>query len=151
MRVPFLISLAAAFASLIAQSGGQDVPSGFHDVRVQEIHWVPNPAVPGAQVAVLLGNPGQPGPLVVRVRFPANTIVPPHTHPEARTYTVLAGTWKLGFGDTYDAGKLRSYPAGSLYRLPPKVPHFQASGDGETIVQVESIGPSATDFIKPIP
>jgi len=147
MRISLLMSLVLA---AFAQTLGQDLPTGFHDVHAREIPWTSNPTVPGGQFAILLGNPSQPGPLVVRVRFPPNTIVAPHTHPEARTYTVLAGTWKLGFGDAYDAKKLRSYPAGSLYRLPARVPHFQASGDIETVVQIESIGPSGTDFIKSI-
>lgn len=150
MRLPLLMSLAVALTSLVTSPQGQDIPSGFHDVQERDIRWMPNPTVPGGQFAILLGNPNQPGPLVVRVRFPAKTIVAPHTHPDARTYTVLAGTWKLGFGDTYEMTKLRSYPAGSLYRLPARVPHFQASGDVETIVQIESIGPSATNFVKSI-
>jgi hypothetical protein len=29
------------------------------------------------------------------------------------------------------------------------VAHFQASGSVETIVQIESIGPTSTDFVNP--
>ena len=42
---------------------------------------------------------------------------------------------------------LRSYKAGSLYRLPARVPHFQATGAAGAVVQIESIGPTSTDFI----
>jgi hypothetical protein len=74
----------------------------------------------------------------------------PHTHPEARTYTVLRGEWKLGLGAKYDTAVLRSFPPGSLYRLPARAPHFQASGATETIVQIDSVGPSTTDFLDPL-
>jgi quercetin dioxygenase-like cupin family protein len=126
---------------------GQAVPEGFSRVLVNEITWLPNPAVRGGELAILLGDPNRSGPLVVRVKFAPNIAVPPHTHPDARTYTVLSGEWRLGFGEKFDPAALRTFPAGSLYRLPAGVPHFQASGSSETIVQIESIGPTRTDFL----
>jgi hypothetical protein len=75
--------------------------------------------------------------------------VQPHTHPEARSYTVLAGEWKLGFGEQFNEANLRSFPAGSLYRLPADVAHYQASGNVETVIQIQGRGPSATVFVKP--
>lgn len=118
------------------------------EVRPEQIRWQSHPAVPGGQFAVLVGNPREAQPLVFRIKLPPNITFQPHTHPEARTYTVLAGEWKLGLGEKFDAAQLRSYPAGSLYRLGAKVPHFQATGATETIVQIESIGPTSTDFLK---
>jgi hypothetical protein len=73
----------------------------------------------------------------------------PHTHREPRTYTVLDGEWRLGLGTKFDDMRLRSYPAGAVYRLRANVPHFRAAGALETIVQIESVGPSSTDFIDP--
>ena len=80
------------------------------------------------QVATLLGDPDKPVPIVTRVKLPPDTNVMPHTHPNARTYTVLAGEGKLGFGEKFEAEKLLTFPAGSVYRLPAGVPHFQATG-----------------------
>ena len=73
----------------------------------------------------------------------------PHTHPSARTYTVLAGEWKLGFGEKFEAEKLRTFPAGSVYRLPAGVPHFQATTVQGALIQIESTGPTRTDYLKP--
>jgi hypothetical protein len=129
--------------------GAQTDPPGFVQVLRREIAWTPHPTIAGGQVAVLVGNPSQPGPLVLRLKLPANVKVMPHTHPEARTYTVLGGEWKLGFGEAFDAGKLRTFPAGSVYRLPANAPHFQATGATETIVQIESVGPTATRYVNP--
>jgi len=114
-----------------------------------DINWIPEPAAPGVELAILLGDPGKPGPFVVRVRLPADVGIMPHTHPVARTYTVLTGEWKLGFGKTYDPAKLQSFPAGSVYRLPAKVPHFQATGSGGTVIEIHAVGPSTTDFLNP--
>jgi len=123
-------------------------PEGFVEVPADRVRWQAHPAIRGAEYAILLGKPTQRGPLIVRVKLPPNAQVMPHTHPEARTYTVISGEWKLGFGEKYDAAALLSYTPGDLYRLPAKVPHFQASGPSGSIVQIESIGPTSTDFIQ---
>lgn len=147
LTIAWLIILALA-AVAGATTLGQPTPEGFSHVPAEEILWLPSPTVKGGQVAYLLGEPQKAGPLVVRVKLPPGTEVMPHTHPDARTYTVLAGEWKLGFGERFDQAGLRSYRAGSLYRLPSRVPHFQAVGSVETIVQIESIGPTSTDFLN---
>jgi Aspartyl protease len=127
----------------------QDEPSGFAKVLPSDIKWIAEPAAPGVEVAILLGDPAKPGPFVVRVRLPGEVRVMPHTHPVERTYTVLTGEWKLGFGETYDPAQLKTFPAGSIYRLPAHVAHFQATGPGETIIQIHAVGPSTTDFLNP--
>jgi hypothetical protein len=133
----------------LALAAGIVTAADLVEVRPDQIQWKPHPSVPGGEFAILLGNPREPQPLIVRVKLPPNTRFMPHTHPEARTYTVLAGEWKLGLGEQFDPAKLRSYPAGSMYRLSARVPHFQATGPTETIVQIESIGPTSTDFLNP--
>jgi quercetin dioxygenase-like cupin family protein len=126
----------------------QALPAGFVEVHADRVPWQSHPAIRGAEFAILLGKPAEAGPLIVRVKLPPNVQVMPHTHPEVRTYTVLSGEWKLGFGGKYDAAVLLSYSAGSMYRLPAKVPHFQAAGASGAIVQIESMGPTSTDFIN---
>jgi uncharacterized RmlC-like cupin family protein len=101
-----------------------------------------------AKYAVLVGKLDAAGPLVVRVQLPPNAQFMPHTHPEARTYTVISGEWKLGFGTQYKETALRTYPPGSMYRLPAQIPHFQSTGAEGAIVQIESIGPTKTEFLK---
>jgi hypothetical protein len=147
-RVAFVLSLAGATASVPASAvpPPQDEPPGFMKVLPSEIKWIPDSAEP-VDSAILLGDPRKHGPFVIRVRFRGEVRVMPHTHPIERTYTVLAGEWKLGFGKVYDPAKLMTFPAGSIYRLPAGVAHFQATGPGETIVQIHAVGPSTTDFL----
>jgi quercetin dioxygenase-like cupin family protein len=146
-RACALIACLSAVAT--AQTSSKDPPSGFVAVRAGDIAWQAHPSIKQAEFAILLGRSREAGPLIVRVKLPPDMPVMPHTHPEARTYTVLSGEWKVGFGDKYDAAALLTYPAGSVYRLPAKVAHYQATGSSGAIVQIESIGPTSTDFIDP--
>jgi hypothetical protein len=130
-----------------ASQSHDDLPAGFVEVQSDKIRWEPNRSVAGGQTAVLIGDPSKPGLLVLRARMPANVRLMPHRHPEPRTYTVLSGEWKLGFGEQFDPTRLRSYPAGSVFRLPAREPHFQATGSTETVIQIESIRPTATEYI----
>lgn len=68
------------------------------------IQWQPGPAnLPkGSQIAVLAGDPGKPGPFVLRVKFPANTLVAPHSHATAENLTVLTGDFYHAMGETVD-------------------------------------------------
>lgn len=142
-----LLSGFVSTAADTASPAASQPPPGFVEVPADRIPWRPHPTISGGEVALLLGRPNETGPLAVRFKLPANTQVAAHTHPEARTYTVLEGEWKLGFGDKYDPAMLRSYTAGSVYRLPAKVAHFQATGPVGATVQIESIGPTKTQYI----
>ena len=148
-RQTLILSLTTAFFTWSAAHAQGD-PAGFVQILPSDIKWAANPNVPpGGQTAVLLGDPRKPEPYVTRIKFPANFTIMPHTHPDARTYTVLSGTWYLGFGDKLDAEKAKTFPAGSVHTLPPKVPHFALTKGEEVIVQVNSVGPTATDYVNP--
>ena len=146
-RILFLVTFFVAVA--LSADTRQDEPPGFAQVLPSAIKWIPSPVVPGTYRAVLLGNPDEAGPFVMRVKAPPGTRIMPHTHRDERVYTVLAGEWKLGFGDKFDVRKLMTFPAGGVYRLPANVPHFQATGQSETTVQINSVGPSTTEFLNP--
>jgi quercetin dioxygenase-like cupin family protein len=143
-----LATVIAAAALMPRAAHAQSLPDGYVEVKASDVKWSPHPTVKGAQLAVLVGDPTKPGPLVMRIKFPPGTRVPPHTHPDDRTYTVLAGEWRLGFGAAFDSTALRSFVAGSLYRLPAGVAHFQESGPTETIIQINTMGPTLTDVIR---
>src|SRR5262245_62953473 len=51
------------------------------------VKWGPAPpSLPkGAEAAILLGNPGQEGPFVLRLKFPDGFTVPPHRHSKDRS------------------------------------------------------------------
>lgn len=115
-----------------------------------EIEWVPAPAsLPaGARVALLEGDPAQPGPFTLRIWLPDGYVIAPHTHPVNERVTVISGTFQLGMGETFDAGKLNDLPAGTYAAMEPNTPHF-ARAKGETVVQLNNIGPWAVNYVNP--
>jgi quercetin dioxygenase-like cupin family protein len=64
-------------------------------VTPQDMKWSAAPAVlpKGAEMVLLYGDPSKEGPFSLRLKFPANYHVPPHTHPVDEIVTVLSGTF----------------------------------------------------------
>ena len=73
----------------------------FEAILPEEIGWKPFPAFPpSARLAVLVGEPLQPGPYTIRVKVPHGVKLMPHKHPEDRVYTVISGVFYIGLGKT---------------------------------------------------
>src|SRR5262245_28091535 len=119
-------------------------------VTPAEIQWGPAPDVlpPGAQVAVLYGDPTKDGLFSMRFKLPRGYRVPPHTLSKAGLFTVVSGTFYLGMGDKADPSKARAMPAGSFIALSPSTAHVVAV-DEETVVQLNNIGPWMITYIDP--
>jgi quercetin dioxygenase-like cupin family protein len=119
-------------------------------VTPQDMKWSAAPAVlpKGAEMVLLYGDPSKEGPFSLRLRFPANYHVPPHTHPVDEIVTVLSGTFKLGMGETADESKAKALPAGSFFGFPPGMAHFVYT-DEPTVFQINSVGPWALNYVNP--
>ena len=146
-RSTLWLCASTLLAPLITTAG--EAPADAIMLRPDQLKWVDNPRVPGLGLARTLGDEKEPGPYTYRVKFPAGRVVQAHTHPDDRTYTVISGTWYVGWDDRYDPAKLSALPAGSLYTEPAGVLHFVATPDGEAIVQVTGTGPTRADFVDP--
>lgn len=118
-------------------------------VSAGEVKWgaAPPSLPPGAQASALLGHPSKEGPFVLRLKFPAGFVVPPHRHSKDEFVTVLAGGFAVGAGEKLDRN-VKPLPAGSFVHLPAGMPHF-ASAVGETIVQINGMGPFDVIYIDP--
>jgi quercetin dioxygenase-like cupin family protein len=126
----------------------QTVPPGSVVVTPDKLTWKPSARVAGVESAALVGDSTKQGTYVERVRFPANFKVQPHTHPEERTYTIISGTWYVGWGEKFDEAKLIALPAGSFYTEPANVSHFVSAKDGPVVVQISGVGPTATKLLE---
>ena len=147
-RLAFILAVGNIITSLsVAQDTVKNVPVSFVAVQSNSIEWKYNPEMPGYRSAIMLGNPEESGPFIVRYKLPANLQVQPHTHPNARTYTILKGEWKIGFGEYFEKEQLQRFSKGSLYWLPAGVPHYQMAGPEGATIQIESIGPDAINFL----
>jgi uncharacterized protein (TIGR02246 family) len=94
---------------------------------------------PGAQLAVLHGDPTGKGDYTIRLKFPAGYTFPAHYHPNAEHLTVLSGTFLLSMGEK-EGGPLREYQPGDFLYVPAKKPHY-GGAKGETVIQLHGIGP----------
>src|SRR3984893_2612503 len=122
----------------------------FRSILPEDIDWKPFPAFPpSARLAVLVGEPTQAGPYVVRVKVPSGAKLMPHKHPEDRIYTVMSGVFYIGLGDRFDGDKVKAYPPGSVIVLPGDTWHFHWAKSGEYVTQVTAIGPLGLEYRDP--
>src|SRR6266540_7562262 len=111
-------------------------------VSPQEIKWGPAPASlpPGAELAVLYGEPSKEGVFAMRLKGAKGYHIHPHTHPKPEIVTVISGTVRLGMGETADRGKAQVLPAGSFFVLSPGAAHYYFAEE-DTVIQLNSTGP----------
>jgi len=129
-----------------AVSADDELPKGAVRITVEELKWKPG-RVPGHEIAPLIGDSTKAGPYVERVKFPPNSASRPHVHPDDRTYTVISGTWYVGYGDKFDPSKLKALTPGSYHTEPANVSHFSVIKEEGVIVQITGNGPTATRFV----
>ena len=121
----------------------------FRAVLSEELEWKPFAAFPaGVRLAVVVGEPAQRGPYVIRVKVPHGVKLMPHKHPEDRVYTVICGVFYIGIGDEFDAEKLNAYPPGAVIILPGNTPHFHWAKSGDYVTQVTAIGPLGLEYVR---
>ena len=121
----------------------------FRAILAEDIEWKPFAAFPPeARLAVLVGQPSEPGPYTIRVKVPRGVKLMPHRHPEDRIYTVISGVFYIGLGDQFDAEKLEAYPPGAVIILPGNTSHFHWAISSEYITQVTAIGPLGLEYVN---
>ncbi|MDX2848599.1 cupin domain-containing protein [Actinacidiphila glaucinigra] len=132
---------------MLTHQPGQEV---FRSILPQDLDWQPFPAFPpAARLAVVVGNPSEPAPYVVRVKLPSGERLMPHRHTEDRVYLVVSGVFYIGLGDTFDEERLRAYPPGAVIVLPGGTSHFHWAKSGQYVTQVTAIGPISLEYVDP--
>ena len=122
----------------------------FRSVLPEDIDWKPFPAFPpSVRLAVVVGQPSQPGPYLIRVKVPSGVKLMPHRHPEDRVYTVMSGVFYIGLGDQFDGDRVEAYPPGSVIVLPGNTPHFHWAKSGEYVIQVRPLVSWASNTWSP--
>jgi quercetin dioxygenase-like cupin family protein len=119
-------------------------------VPADAIQWgaAPPSLPPGAQAAVLLGHPSKEGPFVLRLKFPAGFVVPPHRHSKDELVTVISGGFAISNGEKLDRSALKALPPGSFVHIPAGTPHF-AWAQAESVVQINGVGPFDVIYVDP--
>src|SRR5438309_10313081 len=91
-------------AALIAFASSAMAQHALTRLTPDALTWKDNPAFPkGIQIAILVGDPTKAGDVVVlRLKFPANFQMPPHTHPYSEVVTVISGTIGSTHGEKFE-------------------------------------------------
>ena len=118
-------------------------------VTPDKIQWGAAPPIfpSGAQFAVLAGDPGKPGPFIVRLKLPDGYRIMPHWHPTTENVTVLSGEFHVGMGDKFDESSMLTLPAHSIAVVPPHHNHY-GMAKGETELQVTGTGPFKLTYVN---
>jgi quercetin dioxygenase-like cupin family protein len=119
-------------------------------INTGEIKWgdAPPTLPKGAKLAVLFGDPGKPGPFVVRLKAPAGYKIPPHWHTQTENLTIISGALYLGMGDKAQAAQAHALKPGGYHYLPAKAHHY-AFTKAATVIQIHGDGPFDINYIDP--
>lgn len=122
----------------------------FQSILAEDLDWRAFAAFPAlVRLAVVVGQPSEAGPYVIRVWVPRGVRLMPHRHPEDRVYTVISGVFYIGLGDQFDPDKLQAYSPGTVVVLPGNTSHFHWARAGDYVTQVTAIGPLGIDYVDP--
>jgi hypothetical protein len=143
VALPALVLLAFGLAFAVHAA---DMPS---PLQAAEMKWGPAPPVlpAGAQMVVLAGDPGSKGLITLRLKLPANYVIPPHWHPTDEHVTVISGSLALGMGDKVDHKASKMLTAGGYGVAPANMHHFAWTKAG-AVVQVNLVGPFAITYVN---
>jgi len=144
-------TLAAALAfSAVVTAAALAQPSAHVMENLSAAKWGPAPPLlpPGAEIAVLAGDPTKPGSYTVRLKFPANYNIPAHSHPTDENVTVVSGELFMGMGDALDRTTGMGLGVGGYGLMPANANHF-AYTKGETTIVLYGIGPVEFKYVNP--
>jgi hypothetical protein len=147
-----IVVLFAMVALLSAFSFADEMkmmPKGVMDAA--SLQWGPCPeGLPaGCKLAVLQGDPSKAGEeFTIRGMFPDGYKVMPHFHPGTENLTVISGAFHVGMGDKFDESSAQKMTVGSFASMPATMHHY-AWAEGDTIVQVNGIGPFKITYVNP--
>lgn len=118
-----------------------------------EAQWGPAPPVlpPGAQIAVLAGNPTKASPYTIRLKFPAHYEIPAHSHPTDENVVVVSGMLSFGMGDKLNKQNSgnKSLSPGGFALMPANMNHFAYTGAKETTIVLYGQGPVEFKYVNP--
>ncbi|HKZ78970.1 MAG TPA: cupin domain-containing protein [Pyrinomonadaceae bacterium] len=147
-----ILIVATVLTAVVALGLGQEATkTADHGLFTPgDIKWmdVPNALPAGAKLAVLEGNPFNPGLYTMRLSMPAGYRIPPHWHAKVEHVTVISGKFNLGMGEKFDQSKGNAMPAGTFGFLPPQMKHFAWASE-ETVIQLHGEGPWEINYVNP--
>ncbi len=149
LLAPALIVAASISAAITGDHDHQVDPSKYADVQYIDpelVQWAET-VYPGTEITAVFGDMKQAGQMyTIRLKLPANYVVPPHTHTQDEYMTVISGSLNVGIGESVDKDDTVFLPVGGAVGIPGKVPHYAWTTE-EMVMQIHAMGPRDTCFV----
>ena len=108
----------------------------------EQFEWKDTPGS-ARKTATLFGDPSKPGLYVQVTKRGPNTWSQPHSHPNERFITVLAGTFLIGTGAKFDKNNTVAVgPGGVVHDIPNRM-HYDGTGPEGATLEFIAMGPAA--------
>jgi quercetin dioxygenase-like cupin family protein len=142
------LALALLLAPFLASTPGAQTPVHVMD-NPAVAKWGPAPPMlpPGAQIAVLSGDPTKAERYTVRLKFPANYDIPAHSHPEDENVAVVSGELFMQMGTKLDRNAGMGLGVGAYALMPARANH-SAYTKGETTILLYGQGPVEFKYVN---
>jgi hypothetical protein len=149
-KLAFTLTTLAAAAGLGYAAGVAHAPdySGLNAnalryVLPEHIDWKPVADLPGADTAILVGDPSKPGFYVLLNRFHPGSFSRPHYHDNDRYIVVIRGTWWVDTGATFDPNRTVPMKPGTFVTHTGRQVHYDGSraGGEDAVVMIFGQGP----------
>ena len=107
-----------------------------------EFAWQDRPGS-ASKTATLFGDPSKAGLYVQITKRGPNDWSQPHSHPNERFITVLAGTFLIGTGAKFDKNNTVAVgPGGVIHDIPNQI-HYDGTGPEGATLEFIAMGPAA--------
>ena len=145
-----LVGIFSVATKVHAQMPQMQMHSNHIMVMPDSIKWVDVPPglPPGAQAAVIEGDPRVPGLFTMRLKIPAGWKVMPHTHPADEHVTVLEGSCYMGMQEKFDEKAATAMPTGAFAVMKTGTVHYFLAKKA-CIIQVHGMGPWGITYVNP--
>jgi mannose-6-phosphate isomerase-like protein (cupin superfamily) len=141
-------ALLCGFPGVLSAQSDAHVIASVHDAQ-----WGSAPPMlpAGAEIAVLAGNPMQPVPYTIRLKFPAGYAIPAHSHPTDENVVVVSGALTFGMGDKLnrDVAVNKTLSSGGFALMPAGMNHYAFTTGEETTIVLYGLGPVEFKYANP--
>ena len=96
-----------------------------------------------SKTAALFGDPSKPGLYVQVTKRGPNEWSQPHSHPNERFITVLAGTFLIGTGAKFDKNNTVAIGPGGVVHDIPNQMHYDGTGPEGATLEFIAMGPAS--------
>ncbi len=150
MKASVIFAIAIVLPAAAAAADMAMPMANMQATQSDDVKWGPAPPMlpPGAQMAVMTGNPMAPGFVSIRAKLPAGYVISPHTHPTDEHVTVLSGDMSFGMGDKVDPASEKSLQAGGYFVAGSKMHHYATTKSG-AVIQGDMEGPFEIAYVNP--